>query len=741
MKKTLLSALALMASSIGFAQSYDTVSVHDLQFVDATNLANCNDSSSYFGDTVVVYGKLIHSGALTEIASGSAPGGYRPEVYIVDTANNGQMAPFSSLAVHGYDGTNHISSLTSLVEGTVVRITGHMGAYQGMNQLYPLSNADVVATTISSASAAVSATVADFNDDQQVNQLETGEQWEGAFVELTNVTVSSVNTFNGNRVSLTVVDAAGNKMNVGDRFLAQRLPSYTTVNPQSPATAGSFVIPPVGAIYSSLKGIITHSGNGCLGGGRGYEINPFDSSHYQFGPTPPIFSNIVRNPVLVKSSDSPKVSAQVEDADGNVVSVKLFYAVGESSTSFTSVNMALKSGSTNEYEATIPAQTDGEIVKYYLEAIDNDNKVSTFPFTPNGAANMSFTFYTVRDGDLEIVDIQRTFDNNEGKSTLDGETVTVTGIVTAAAIGKDLGTVYIQQEGKTKWAGIALVQNGDLTQLKRGHEVKVTGVVAEMDSRADVTTIQVSSLQKTGNVGSIEPVVLNPSDSVVYAEDGARPYEAMLVDFVNPQANSTIKIVSPDANYGYFTVGVDTMQSFNNSFNILTGQQYASNWVSLVTLRPNLDFSAMQIDSVQTEKGMMMDTLRGIMVQTFGRFRLLPRNNSDVIGLKKADGTPVSLTETLAEVASSGNVSVQAVTENVNVLAFPNPAEDVFNVKVESNETVVATVYDLTGRTVLTKEFNQTTTLNTANFGKGMFIMNLADQNGSRLAVVRFTVK
>ena len=69
-----------------------------------------------------------------------------------------------------------------------------------------------------------------------INQVETGEQWEGVYIEITDVTVVSVNNFVAGgveRVSFNVADANGNVLVVSDRFLAQRGP---TNNPP-----GSFV--------------------------------------------------------------------------------------------------------------------------------------------------------------------------------------------------------------------------------------------------------------------------------------------------------------------------------------------------------------------------------------------------------------------------------------------------------------------------------------------------------------------
>ena len=98
------------------------------------------------------------------------------------------------------------------------------------------------------------------------------------------------------------------------------------VNPSSPQTDGEFVAPIPGTKYESLRGIILHSENGCSGGtGRGYELNPFDKSHYKVGDTPPSITEVKRTPLVPTSSDNLTISAKIIDFNGSVVSQKLYY--------------------------------------------------------------------------------------------------------------------------------------------------------------------------------------------------------------------------------------------------------------------------------------------------------------------------------------------------------------------------------------------------------------------------------
>lgn len=744
MKKTLLFIFSVVGTLTGFAQTYSSVSVNDIQKVISSKLANCNDTSSYLNDTVIVHGIVTHKGDLTEIPSGSVTGGHRPALHIVDTANNGQMGDFRGLQVHGvYDGNKPVSVLNSLTAGTVVKITGTVGRYRGETQIYPISNSAVQALTVGTAPTSISVSVGDLNDATKKNQLETGEKYEGSFVELQNVTVVAVNFFSsGNRVSFDVADANGNTINVSDRFLVQKLSSYTSVH--NPNKKGSFVAPPVGTVYSSLKGIILHSENGCTGqNGRGYEINPFDASHYVIGVAPPNISDITRTPTFPKTTDAPVIKCKATDFDGTISSVKLHYAVGATNNTYSTVNFTLVSGTTDEYQATIPAQSEGAIVKYYITATDNANNTTTSPFTPAAQTTKNALHYTVRDNGPQIIDIQRVLNNKSGKSVYDGETVTVKGVVTSSIKDFDLGYIYIQQPGQNKWAGISLLNSADLFKLYRGEEVEVTGTVQEISGSLSTTAINVTSLSKTGKRLSINPVVLSPTDSAAYANKGMRPYEAMLVEM----SNGSNKIYISNNNRGFGEYQIATTQTANDahSTRVLAGRQSSSAnsslWVSLISDKKySTTDKKMEVDSVITEKGMTVDKLKGILFESYGSFKVLPRNNDDIVGLADKNGNAIKLDTTNLD---TGSVSVTELN-GVEVIsrAYPNPAQDQIKVELEGYaKTAIIRMYDLSGRQVNATYIQTIATINASEFSKGVYFLNITTEAGEHITTKKIIIE
>ena len=134
--------------------------------------------------------------------------------------------------------------------------------------------------------------VEDLNDDMRVNQLETGEGWEGAYVELYNVTAQAP------RISFQ--EAIGS----ASMFLMLRETSSTyqiaSWYKRMPVSGGTFVPFQAGTVFDTLRGVIAHSANGaaCAANGRGYELYPFQESDYvvQQGSSPPQIASITRKP-------------------------------------------------------------------------------------------------------------------------------------------------------------------------------------------------------------------------------------------------------------------------------------------------------------------------------------------------------------------------------------------------------------------------------------------------------------
>lgn len=707
MKKTLLTAFTLMALG-ATAQIYPLVTIADIQTVSQQDLANCTDAANYIGDTVRVQGVVIMDGGLSQLTSAK-------QVWLQDGTG-----AFTGIDLYAPNANGTTQDIGNMLAGFKIEVTGTIEEFSGETELVPLPGASV--SIISSGNTVQSqvVTIADLNDQNRNNILTTGEQWEGVYAELQNVTVSSVDYFSGNtRVSFNVVDANGNKLNVSDRFLVQRLP----------ASGGNFTPPNVGDVLTSIKGVILHSKNNCPGAtGRGYELHPFDASHYVYGQSAPAMTNISRNYQVPTSAQAVVVTADITDIDG-VASAYIYYAVGATSTNYTQVAMT-NVGSA--YSATIPAQANGTMVKYYIESTDNTGLTGALP--ESNPANGTY-FYTVRDNGLTIYDVQYT-PYTAGNSGYITQSVTVEGVVTASSQAGDLGYVYIQQEGQLAWAGLSVKGNTSLATLKRGDKVSVTGTVIEDFGYTTLGNVTAVSIIGTG---TIEPLYLDPSNFTSYGYASNEQYEGMLIGLIN--ASGKLFVVDPNAdapsNFAEYRVGTDQFDPANGC-RILAGRQNSSSFSSLNVSYVNDSMWAttagtMNVPVLVVSDTVTMDTLVGMCYYSFSNIKLIPRNNADFKGINLL---PADTTQD-----TTGSYVGQLFANNI-VKLYPNPA--INSVTVETNLDGMIyqiAIYDVEGREVFRRiTRSKQEEIYTSSLTNGVYFVKVMAENGNTLEVNKLVV-
>lgn len=737
MKQIFTLMLGVGLSTFMFGQ---TVTHTITQLGQRVDTANCDDAPIYQNDTVTVVGYVMTAGNLGELASGSTTGanGIRPFIFINDTANGGAIAPQSGIQVMGvnWQTTTATSGVTSLLQGDIIKVTGVLDYYNGATQIAPLSSTSLsIVGTQTNIPSAISLPVSTLNGANSVQNMGTGEVYEGTFVELNNVVVTSVNQSGSGssaRVSFTVADANGNSITVYDKFLAQKLSSWTALNPNSPATTGSFTPPSVGSYYTSIKGIVDHydGTSNCTGG---YQLDPFDASHYVLGQSFPAITNLMATPVVPTSSDSITISAEISDVDGTISGANIYYSTSATALPSAYPSYAMVNTTGNTYEYKIAPQADGSIVYYYIEAIDNNNNTTMSPSTTtNGEPDFNVVY--VRDNGLSIVDVQKPL-NSSGDSPFEGQVVTISGYVTATADTCDLGFVYIQDSAATEYAGIYVTGSLLLPTLTRNQHVEITGTVEE---NYGFTRISVSSVTPGTTDFEVQPVVIDPSDSLSYVD--VEKYESMLVKYADPSGGK-LYVTEGDAGFGEYKIS--NVQGNTSEFNSrrLMGGRYAegSAQSSLAfqlvsdtyyeTNDGNMIFPAIQADSTHT-----MDAVTGIIYYAFSTYKLTPRNNSDVENLNVAlDTTCSAPTMSIAE----GNISSAAVT------VYPNPARNIINISHVGVNSIKATLYSVNGQPVKTANVNgsQILTMDLSSVNNGFYLLHVADENGQTLETKKVIIR
>jgi hypothetical protein len=720
MKKTLLSIFGLLMVTLLSAQ-YQNVSITQINASSAMDLQNCVDTSAYLGDTITTMGIVVIDGNLSEVSSSSITGGSRPFISLVDTANNGAPGAFKGIVVMGVNagGTPNTpnSNIENALAGDTILITGVVGEFAGALQLQPLDANSVTTLGFTTAPTYATVPVADLQDATRQNVLTTGEQWDGSYVEIQNVTVTSVSVFSGgSRTEFTVADANGNQILVADRFLPMRLAGNSTVNPNSPLTTGTFVAPSVGTVYNHIRGLIFQDENGCRGGGGfagGYEINPFDTLDIDKAASPAQITLVNRTPAVPNGTQSVNVSAEIVDNDGFVTSATLYYTSDQSAAANTFSSVMMTASGAN-YSATIPAFPNDSIVRYYIEAIDDSSNVSTSPGLND------YYFYTVRANGMNITDVQFTLPGSSDASPYEGDTVTFTGIVTASYQPNDLGYLYVQDANATEYAGIFVNGGGTAVfSLNRGDEVTINGIVQEQFGFTNIDALTVTTTGTTGV--SVTPVVINPSDTNLFTSanrDNLEKYESMLVRYENPMVGGKVNIINPNLGFGEFSVGSGVAAT--TDARVLAGRQSGTSAQSSLNVSISSDTSTygsgLNVTPVQASITQNMDALEGILYYSFSNFKLTPRNNADFIGFNE----PL--------------VSIEPfVSTNVEVSIFPNPAEDRVNVSVSDAHNVnrlTIQVVDITGRVVV----DQVSTLNNTSFNlegleSGIYLIRVTENN------------
>jgi len=712
--------LALVALPLAsWAQNYPTVTIEDIQTNTQAELAACNDTSSLLGDTVTVYGTVVNAGGEAYTANGR-------QIFIQEGAG-----PFQAIGVRFGGGNNPTSpdDIWNLVPGDSIKIEGAVERFNSETQLDPVSVELIGTAPVRAASVPVS----DLNDDNLDQLMETGERWEGQYIEIVDVVVSSVGVpFSNSRQTFTVEDANGFKVNIADRFPAGRSIN-SSGNNQNSGDPGLLVTPPVGARFDTIRGVILHNNpSGCQSGvsgvSFGYELNPFDSDDIVIGASAPLISGVSRNPVTPNETQDVTISASIADPDGNVTAATIHYAVGLNNNTF--LTAPLMDNGSGTYMGTIPASaySNDDFVKYYVSATDDSSLTSTFP---GGAASDPIIF-SVRENGTTIYDVQFT-PNDNGVSLYRGLDVTVEGVVVASAQSGDLGYVYIQEEGRTSWGGLPLIQSADLNNLSRGDKIQVTGSITE---NFGLTVMNVTSLNTIGTGINIDPVVLNP-DSFTSRTYFNEAYEGMLVTLENPN-DGGIFVVDDNAdnntggtsNFAEYRVG-NSLLNDANGCRVLAGRQtnsaFSSINVSYINDSTwafndgayNLDVTPLCIVTPADS----MASLTGIMTYSFGNMKLLPRNNDDFEAYSGAN-------------CESGIVSVEEGLADVDRLrAYPNPAFDRLTIEHQMVQPRALSIEltDLVGRSIVklgTRPNEEITYLQVPQVAAGMYVLRVADDQG-----------
>ncbi len=742
MRKLLLGLFALCAMNSAMAQTETTI--RGIQFRTPEQLAARADENNFVGQAVRVRGVVLIPGTANVSSSEANPNRH---VWMRQIGGG----PFSTIGFR-HDGNTAPTDMRDLQIGDTIEVTGVAGEFRGETQILPVTSVRVISLYEpgSPKPAATPIEMRNMNTVRLQDSIPLGEQYEGDYVELSNVRVVAVDRFfasNASRVSFTVQDEFGNRLSIGDRFFAQRLPNCST----SPVNlCGRFVPPSVGDVFRKIRGIVLH--NKVTGGGTrgvGYQIHPFDSLDYEKGKSAPFVINVNNNPIKPTSAQNCLITAQITDGTDSlgrraeITRAMLYYTRlandATAVTTFTDSLQLIRVGASDLFNATIPAQPDGSIVAYYISVSNNQNLTTNSPDVSRAALTESPRFYWVYDRALRIADIQRNplvptrSDIRNAVSGSIGAQVTVSGIVTVDTSFS--GRAFFMQDATGRdFAGIMVrvTNESDLRNLRKGQTVTVTGIVSEdgqmtyllaanvVIENQPLTAILPLEIPLTElNVGVSTRNGTTVTDAVNWSL-AKEKYEGQLVRIVNPSGNLVVSdtnflssLNTPDTtNFGEWKVGLDRTET--NGVIILSGLRSRSNTYVSSLYNPfiNTDSSTrIRVTPRPIRTGQEFAAITGVVYHSFGILKLIPRDGSDVW---------------LTPQSANGLI-------NNLVAMFPNPATESVNINLNLENVSGYNVQftDLSGRTVKRNALNSVNnTISVANLNNGLYVVSVTDASG-----------
>ena len=144
---------------------------------------------------------------------------------------------------------------------------------------------------------------------------------------------------------------------------------------------------------------------------------------------------------------------------------------------------------------------------------------------------------------------------------------------------------------------------------------------------------------------------------------------------------------------------------------------------------------------INNSVGNFPDTLNWTLVS--GNFTALGGESYLVIGNFKNDSSTVTssinpsafnnFAYTFVDDVSlicCSNMGIINYEKEININVYPNPITDRFTINIDNSEQAEIILYDLSSRKLLQQTFTNTTTLNTEQLAKGMYLYTVRNKNG-----------
>ncbi len=291
----------------------------------------------------------------------------------------------------------------------------------------------------------------------------------------------------------------------------------------------------------------TFNMTGWLGQYYSHQIYPrYEEDIETFQNQAPVIGTVTYAPQPVYTDDEVTVTAVITD-DG-AFTATLTYDVGAGD-----VDVVMANSTGDEYTATIPGQSSGTLVEYSILVDDGSLQTSSDV--------MSYLVLAAAGEAIPIRDIQY---STTGPSPLDGQEVTISGIVTAEFWGSYKNRYLYVQDSTAAWAGIYCFEyggwdafdfndaSGIVHTVAEGDSIAMTGTVTEYYGVTEMTDVTSVTIYGKGTVP--EPIVVT-CGQVKTGGTEQEAYEGVLVKVEN------VTVVEEMSSYGewFVTDGTDTL--------------------------------------------------------------------------------------------------------------------------------------------------------------------------------------
>ncbi|RMF07586.1 MAG: T9SS C-terminal target domain-containing protein [Candidatus Neomarinimicrobiota bacterium] len=429
------------------------------------------------------------------------------------TATNGSNKYYLQDGGTDWDGIYIYDSGVTMAQGDSVTLTATVSEYYGFTEL-----GSVTDLTIHSSGNALWDPIPITTGALNGGCSDTGEPYEGLLVTLTNVTVTQA----ANSYGEWYVDDGTGECQIDDAFFS--------------------VTPAVGDFFDSITGVVDYSFSQ-------YAVNPRSADDIVTSAIGPTLVSLDFAPAAPLPNEDVNVTVVAfDDKPGLTVDLYVSFDGG----AFTANGMTDNGDSTYSY--TIPGQAEGTTAAFYAILTDSDANADT-------SATFSVTFATPSNI-TPIASIQDTTGTGSDASALDGQVVTISGIVTAEFWGSSGNHFIFVQDAPGPWNGIMVYSSGGwdtfdfstpagtVHSVAEGDSVTITGTVSEyygMTELGDVTAFTIH-----GPAQNMIPAELVSSGEVATGGPQAEAYESCLITVHD------VTVDNPDLGFGEWSVNDGT---------------------------------------------------------------------------------------------------------------------------------------------------------------------------------------